>query len=135
MRLLITILMLAAASQLALSQSKKTLRNKGVSVIKTYEQDIIQGEKSMLIEKEEYFNKDGELIEEKEISEKGRIKSWVKYELDEGGNVLVETHLSDGGKQELRLEYTYVNGLRVEKRYYDDRNRLYKKKEYKYEYH
>ncbi|RED98375.1 hypothetical protein [Marinoscillum furvescens] len=135
MKPLLTLFVLLLICSYGSAQSKKTIRNKGVSVIKTYEQDIIQGEKSMLIEKEEYFDSDGELIEEKEISEKGRIKSWIKYERDGEGNVLVETHLSDGGKQELRLEYTYENGLRVEKRYYDDRDRLYKMKKYEYQYH
>ena len=42
-------------------------------MIRTLEQDIAQGEKKMLLEKEEYFDANGELIELKVFDEKGRI--------------------------------------------------------------
>ena len=58
----------------ASAQSKKEIAEKQIKMIRTFEQDIDQGEKEMLLEKEEYFNAAGELIEYKEFEEKGRIK-------------------------------------------------------------
>ena len=119
------------AFQFANAQNKKIIAEKGISVIKTFEQDVAQGEKKLLIEKEEYFNKDGELIEEKRIDEKGKIKSWDKY-IYENKLLIEEQKLNYRGTIVERIKYKYNDGVKIEKLYFDEKNRLVKKKVYEY---
>lgn len=103
-------------------------------MIRTLEQDIDQGEKNLLVEKEEFFDDNGELIELKEYDEKGRIKKWEQYRYSTEGKLIEERFLDYKGETEKRIEHIFENGLKVEKLYYDDRNRLYKKKRYEVEF-
>ena len=116
------------------AQSKKEIREKGITVIKSYEQDIDQGEKELLLEKEEYFNSKGQLVELKEVSEKGRVKKWEKYVYTDDGEIAEEIILDFRGDVDKRIEYKYENGLRTQKLYFDSKNRMYKKRQYEYQF-
>lgn len=130
--LLITILV--CSSFLGMAQSKTTIVEKRVKMIRMLEQDIDQGEKKLLLEKEEYFDVNGELIELKEFDEKGRVKKWEQYKYSAEGKLIEEKFLNYRGNVEERIEHIFKNGLKVEKLYYDEKNRLYKKKKYEVEF-
>ena len=119
---------------LGFAQNKTTIVEKGVKMIRTLEQDIAQGEKKMLLEKEEYYDVKGELIELKVFDEKGRIKKWEQYKYSAEGKLTEEKYLNYKGDVDERIEHVFKNGLKVEKLYYDDKNRLYKKKKYEVEF-
>ena len=131
--LLVITLMIMGCSVFA--QSKKTIVENKIKLVSSYEQDIHQGEKELILEKEEYYNTKGELIELKEFDEKGRIKKWEKYSYSSEGQLTEEKILNYRGNTEKRIEHTYQNGIKVGKLYFDDKNRLYKKKRYEFKYH
>lgn len=133
MRNIICIVLLTLSFQLS-AQSKKEIREKGITVIKSYEQDLDQGEKELLLEKEEYFNSKGQLVELKEVSEKGRIKKWEKFVYTDDGLIAEEIILDFRGDVDKRIEHEYKNGLRTQKLYFDSKNRMYKKKKYEYQF-
>lgn len=133
MRNIIWILLFMLSFQVG-AQSKKEIREKGITVIKSYEQDIDQGEKELLLEKEEYFNSKGQLVELKEVSEKGRVKKWEKYVYTDDGEIAEEIILDFRGDVDKRIEYKYENGLRTQKLYFDSKNRMYKKRQYEYQF-
>ncbi len=131
---ILLIAILFCTSFLGVAQNKTTIVEKGVKMIRTLEQDIAQGEKKMLLEKEEYYDVNGELIELKEFDEKGRIKKWEQYKYSAEGKLIEEKSRNYRGDVKQRIEYIFKNGLKVEKLYYDDKNRLYKKKKYEAEF-
>lgn len=133
MRILL-IAIFVCTSLIGLAQNKTTIVEKGVKMIRTLEQDIAQGEKKMLLEKEEYYDVKGELIELKEFDEKGRIKKWEQYKYSAEGKLVEEKSLNYKGDLDERIVYVFKNGLKVEKLYYDEKNRLYKKKKYEVEF-
>lgn len=107
-------------------------KEKGIKVIKTFEQNFAQGEKSLLIEKEEYFNEKGVLIEEKNFDEKGKITDWDKYIYNANGDLTEEQKLNSKGDIIKRIEFRIEDGVVSEKLYYDEKGRLYKKKRFEY---
>lgn len=131
---LLLVFILAGTSLLSVAQSKSTIVEKKVKMIRTLEQDIDQGEKKLLIEKEEFFDENGELVELIEYNEKGRIKKWKQFKYSDEGKLIEEIILNYRGKTEERIKHIFKNGLKVEKLYYDDKNRLYKKKKYEVEF-
>ncbi|TKG96633.1 hypothetical protein EYV94_05120 [Puteibacter caeruleilacunae] len=118
----------------AYCQSKRVIKEHKIKLVKSYEQDIVQGEKELLLEKEEYFDENGELIEEKKFDEKGRVKGWKKFAFNEAGKLVEEQELNYRGDVVKRIEYKYSNGLLVEKSYYDNKNRKYKLKRYEFQF-
>ena len=68
------------------------------------------------------------------MNKEGEIKSWLKYKYDDAGNKIEETIMNIRGGQEERIVWIFKDGLPVEKEYYDHKDRLVKRKEYKYEY-
>ena len=116
------------------AQDKKEVIEKGIQVKRNYELDIANGDKEPSIEKEEYYNFRGDITEIKEFTDSGKtITLWFKYKYDAMGNIVEEQELNSKGEQKERYEYKYENGLKTEKLYYDNKNRLFKKKIYKYE--
>jgi len=116
------------------AQDKKDVIEKGIQVKRNFELDIANGEKEPSIEKEEYYNFRGDIIESKEFSDAGKtISIWFKYKYDSQGNLIEELELNAKGEQKERFEYKYENGLKTEKLFYDNKNRLTKKKIFKYE--
>ena len=134
MKHLIILIFFASVGLCAYSQDKKEVIQYGIEVKRNYEQNIEDGDKTPYLEKEEFYNFRGELIEVKEYKNEGaKIDVWMKYKYDSLGNLVEETILDEKGNQEERFEYTYEKGLKTSKLYYDSKNRLYKKKIYKYE--
>lgn len=134
MRLLLIILSLSFFTLISYGQDKKEVIEKGIQVKRNYEQDIANGDKEPAIEKEEYYNFRGDIVETKEYTDAGKTLSiWFKYKYDSQGNLIEEQELNAKGEQKERFEYKYENGLKIEKLYYDNKNRLTKKKIFKYE--
>lgn len=131
----VTLLILLIALSLAVSgQDRKTIKEKGISEIKTYEQKLERGIEDKFVVEIEKFDKKGRTIELKETSRKGEVDSWVKYKYDEDGNVIEETQLDVRGKLKKKEITKYKNGLRIEREYYDSENRLVRRKTYEYSY-
>ncbi|MBN1768145.1 MAG: hypothetical protein JXR50_07265 [Prolixibacteraceae bacterium] len=117
------------------AQGKTEIITKGIEARKYYEQDIENGDKERYIFKEEYFNHQGEIIEIKTYKNRGKeIDEWFKYKYDEDANLVEEIELDAKGEQKERMVSIYKNGLKVEKLYYDEKDRLRQKRTYEYEY-
>lgn len=134
MKPLLIILSLTLITLNSFAQDKKDVIEKGIQVKRNYELDIANGDKEPSIEKEEYYNFRGDIVEIKEFKDAGKTLSlWFKYKYDSQGNLIEEQELNAKGEQKERFEYKYENGLKTEKLYYDNKNRLTKKKIFKYE--
>ncbi|MFC0875843.1 hypothetical protein ACE01N_04575 [Saccharicrinis sp. FJH2] len=117
------------------AQSSKKIVQKGISVVKTSEMRIDDGDKEYWIDEIEYYDNRGNLIEYKEYSDKGDdLKKWIKYKYDTNSNLIEEIELNEKGEQKERIVTIYKDDLKIERHYYDDRDRLYKKKKYEYEF-
>jgi hypothetical protein len=115
-------------------QDKKEVLENGIQVKRSYVLDVANGDKEPVIEKEEFYNFRGDLVEIKEYTDQGKtINNWVKYKYDTQSNLVEEQQLNSKGEIKERFEYKYENGLKTEKIYYDNKNRLSKKKIFKYE--
>jgi len=117
------------------AQSKTEIIQKGIEVRRYYEQDIEDGEKELTVFKEEFFNQKGELLEEKTYDNRGsEIDEWFKYKYDNNGNLVEELELDEKGEQIERIVSVYENGLKIEKLYYDYKDRLRQRRTYEYEF-
>lgn len=130
----IFILAILLISLSSYAQDRKEVIEKGIQVKRNYEINVAEGDNTPYLEKEEYYNFRGDLTEIKELKDNGKtLVSWFKYKYDSQGNVTEELELNAKGEQKERIEYKYENGLKIEKNYYDSKNRLAKKKTFKYE--
>lgn len=135
MKYLLFIAFLGIAACHVSAQGKTEIITKGIEARKYYEQDIENGDKELYIFKEEYFNHQGEIIEIKTYKNRGKeIDEWFKYKYDEDANLVEEIELDAKGEQKERMVSIYKNGLKVEKLYYDEKDRLRQKRTYEYEY-
>jgi len=116
------------------AQSKKEIREKNIESVTVEEYFLEEGMNEPVIESVEKFDEQGELIERKELNKLGEIKRWEKYAYDEDGNLVEEVFLDEKGKVESIERNIYRDGLRVEKQYFDHRERMVKKKVYVYGY-
>lgn len=116
-------------------QNKKTeIVQYGIEVKRYYEQDIKSGEAKPVLFKEEFFNFRGELVETKEYSTKDKkVVVWIKYKYDFDGNTIEEQELNEKGEQKSKTVDKFEKGLRVERLYYDDKDRVVKKRTYTYD--
>lgn len=122
-------------SNVLFAQSKTEIIQKGIEVRRYYEQDIEDGEKQLTVFKEEFFNIKGELVEVKTYNNKGdEIDEWFKYEYDNNGNLVEELELDEKGEQIERVVSVFKDGLKVEKLYYDHKDRLKQRRTYEYEF-
>lgn len=133
MKKYIILVVLVLAAQMASAQKKSEVVQAGIEVQRSYEIDYVNGITQPYLDKEEFFNLKGELIEIKEYKEYGKtIKLWFKYKYDQEGNVVEELELDPKGAQKEKFTYKYEKGLKLEKLTYDAKNRLTKKKTYEY---
>lgn len=116
------------------AQDKEIVRKNKVESQTVYEYFIEEGISEPVVEKVESFDAKGNRIEEKEFNKEGDIKDWKRYKYDAAGNNTEEIQMDMRGNQEERIVWVYKNGLVVEKQYYDHKDRLVKRKEYKYTY-
>jgi len=126
-----TVLSLAIPVQ---GQNKKEIREKGISTITVEEYFIEEGMNKPVIESIEKYNKEGELVEIQLFNSRGEVKTWEKYVYDDKGFLVEEIFLDEKGNIVRTEKSIYENGLKVEKDFYNERDKLYKKKVYKYDY-
>jgi YD repeat-containing protein len=115
-------------------QSKKTIREKGITSQTVWEYFIEEGMEEPVVESIERYDEQGELVEIQEFNRLGEIRKWEKYVYDEEGQLVEEVFLDEKGKVERTEKNEYRDGLRVEKRFFNSRGQLYKRKVYEYEY-
>ena len=127
------ILMMVAGTTYA--QGTKTIKEKKIAVKTVNEYFIEEGQDEPVVESIERYNEEGQLVELKELNRKGDIKRWEKYLYDKEGNLVEEQFLDTKGKITETEKNLYKDGLRIEKQYYNSRDKLYKKKVYVYEFH
>jgi hypothetical protein len=116
------------------AQSSKTIREKGIEKITVYEYFIEEGRKEAVVESMEVFNEEGDRIEIQEFNSSGEVKRWEKYSYNEDGKVLEEQYLDEKGKVIRTEKSVYKDGLKVEKLFYNERNKLFKRKVIEYGY-
>lgn len=116
------------------AQSTKDVINKGILSQTISEIDYSEGLDKPMIEKQEFFNAKGQLVELKEYNKKEEVKVWEKYTYTVDGEIETESYFDKKGALEKKVVYKYVGGLKTEKHYLDDKGRLIKKKIYAYEY-
>lgn len=132
--LLIIVIIVAGAFQ-AMAQKSSEIVQKGIVVKRQYDKSLEDGDKDFFIDREEFFDFRGEIIEMKEYTNHGKeIKKWMKYKFDNDGNLIEELELDGKGEQITRTTYKYESGLRVERNEYDSKNRLSKIRKYEYGY-
>jgi len=131
--LLLTCLFLLVAGPLA-GQNTNTIQEKKIVSRTVYEYFIDEGMDEPVIESIETYDEKGELLELKEFNSKGDVKRWEQYTYNEEGNMVQEVFLNPKGKVERTEESIYKDGLRVEKQYFNNRDKLYKRKVYEYEF-
>ncbi|MGF7138753.1 hypothetical protein [Roseimarinus sediminis] len=117
------------------AQDRDEIIKKGIEVKRYYEQELEDGDSDYYLFKEEHFNFKGEIVELKEFNNKGKdVDIWFKYQYDEIGQLIEELELDAKGNQKERIVYRYEKGLRIEKLYYDEKDRLRQRRKYEYEF-
>jgi len=130
---LLGVLVMVAAPGAA--QGTKTIKEKKIASRTVNEYFIEEGLDEPVVESIERYNLEGGLVEVKEMNRKGDIKKWEKYLYDKEGNLVEEQFLNEKGRLTQTEKNLYRDGLRIEKQYYDSRQKMYKKKVYVYEFH
>ncbi len=115
-------------------QARKDIRDKGIVTITVQEYFIEEGLAEPLVESIEKYNEDGEMTELQEFNKRGEVTRWEKYAYDEDRNLIEEVFLDEKGKVTRTEKSIFEEGFRVEKQYFNERDKLYKKKVYVYEY-
>ena len=131
---LLFFLALIVFAQSGFAQGKKTIRENKVESKTTLEYFIDEGRKEPVTESIEIFDARGNTIELKEYNSDGELKKWQLSTFDENDNKTEEKLLDEKGKQIERTVWKFQGELMVEKLYYDHKDRLVKRKVYKYEY-
>ncbi len=117
-----------------LGQNSTTVKERKIVSVTVQEYFIEEGLDEPEVESFKAFNEKGELTELKEFNNKGDIKRWEKYAYTEEGRIEEEIFLNAKGKVDRREKSSYKDGLRIEKLYFNNKDKLYKKKVYEYEY-
>lgn len=131
-RLLILCLLFGLTASVS-AQDRKDIRDAGIVSRTVNEYFIEEGIKEPLIESFQRYNEDGEVVEIKEFNKRGEITRWEKYAYDEDRNLTEEVFLDEKGKVISTEKTIYEDGFKLEKHYYNNKEKLYKKKVYVYE--
>lgn len=125
---------LMLGSGTVLGQDASKIQEKKIAARTVYEYFVEEGMDEPVVESVERYNERGDLLEIKEFNSKGEVKRWEKYDYDERGHLVEEVYLDGKGKVQRTEKSVYSDGLRVEKLYYNNKDKLYKRKVYEYEY-
>jgi hypothetical protein len=117
-----------------LGQSTKIIKEKKIASQSIYEYFVEEGIDEPLLESYEKYDVEGNLLEIKELNSKGEVKLWQKFVYDEEGNVVEEIFLDAKGRVESKEKSIYSDGLRIEKQFYNKKDKLVKRKVYEYEF-
>lgn len=118
---------------LLVAQGRKELRENKVVRQTVYEYFIAEGLKDPVVEVIETYDERGNIVEFKQFNKVGEIKLWQQFKYDSDDNKIEESILDAKGKQSERFVWIYKDGFVIEKQYFDQKDRLVKRKEYKYE--
>ena len=125
-------LLLFASCGQAGAQSRKERDSLGITQIEYYEVDYKDSNGKEYLEKLERFDERGELIEEIKYDRDGKVKEYIQY-IYEGKLLMKEIYLDHKGNLEKTYVYEYdPDGLRISKKFFDNKDRIYKEKRYRY---
>ena len=129
---ILLVLILAAHSTTAGGQSRTERDSLSITAIEYYDVDYEDSNGQEYLVRVEKFDDRGELIEEIEYDDHGKIDKHTRYVY--GGSLLTrEISLTRNGKVKRTIEYEYdADGLKTSKKYYDEKDRIYKEKRYRY---
>ena len=133
LRFLLTVALMLIAGHL-MAQNAEIVKEKKIVSTTVYEYFVDEGLDEPAIESVKNFNDQGQLLEIKEYDNKGSVKRWEKYVYNEEGKVEEEIFLDSKGRVDSREKSIYTDGLRVEKQFYNNKDKLVKRKVYEYEY-
>jgi YD repeat-containing protein len=128
------VMLLCILPFVSFAQGRKTVEKKGIVEQTVYEYFVAEGLSKPVVEEIINYDEQGNVLEHQVFNKYGEYKSWERFRYDEDGNKVEEIILDGSGKQVERFEWIYEDDLVVEKKYYDDRDRLVKRKEYKFSY-
>ena len=129
----ILILLLVSVTVIS-AQGSKTIREKKITTITVQEYFIEEGYNEPVVESIETFNEAGDRVEIKQFNKAGEVKRWEKYVYNENRDLVEEIFLDAKGKVTLTEKNIYEDGLRIEKHYFNPKDKMIKKKVYKYEH-
>lgn len=118
-----------------IAQKRSTYMESRVKSETVHEYFIEEGIKDPLVESVTSYDKSGNIIEYKEMNSDGIVKTWQKFKYNEDNDKIEETTLDPKGNQVEKIQWIYDGEFVVEKKYFDSRDRLTKRKEYKYTYY
>lgn len=115
-------------------QDAVTIKEKKIASRTVQEYFLEQGMDKPVVESIEKYDENGNLLEVKEFNSKGEVKLWEEYSYNEKGKVVEARYFNARGKLESREKNIYSDGLRIEKHFYNNKDKLVKRKVYEYEY-
>lgn len=115
-----------------LAQKKKEIREAGVKQKIEWRILYDNDKETKYKEYEAHFDRQGNVLMEKNYDEKGNTISHYEYKYDKGGNEILKVVYNPKGEVIERIETTYKNGFKVEKRVYGPNGKLKSKKIYEY---
>ncbi len=114
------------------AQSRKERDSLGITEISYYDVDYLNSNGNEYLVRIERFDERGELIEEIEYGKDKKIENHIKY-VYEGKLLKKEIYFDQKGNVDKTYEYEYDSeGLKISKKYFDNKNRIYKEKRYRY---
>ncbi len=114
------------------AQSSKEVKKHNIATKQVVEVEVEKGTNARTVEEFEAFDIEGNVVERKDYDSEGVLKEWVKFAYNADNDLVKETYLDVKGKVLETIVYTFKDGLKREKLYYDSKNRLVKKKVYEY---
>jgi antitoxin component YwqK of YwqJK toxin-antitoxin module len=115
-------------------QDAETIKEKKIASRTVHEYFLEQGMDKAVVESIEKYDENGKLTEIKEFNSKGEVKLWEEYTYNEEGKVVEARYFNARGNLESREKNIYSDGLRTEKLFYNNKDKLVKRKVYEYEY-
>ena len=128
------IVLVFAINSMGYGQSKRVIREKGIESLTVEEYFLDSHSSKPVVELIEKFNEMGDVIERKVFNSSGDVKKWEKYSYDEEGNLVEEIFFDWKGRIDRIEKSVYKDGLRIEKHFFNSKEKLYKKKVYIYEF-
>jgi hypothetical protein len=117
------------------SQKKKSVQANKIKSTTVFQEDYEKNNGRSVKELYTKFDEAGNVIEEIEYDDYGKVKSHVQYEYDDYDNKTKEIYFSPKGAKDKVIEYKYEDGLKTEKIVYLPNGKVKSKKKYTYEFH
>jgi len=115
------------------AQSRKERDSLGITEKKTLEVDYMDSNGKEQVERIERYDDDGRMVEEIDYDSNEKVKSHIQY-VYENDFLIKEIYLDHKGKLEKYFVYTYdADGLKVSKKNFDAKDKIYKEKRYRYQ--